>query len=441
MTKQFSVAKFGGTSVGNVSAIQKCIEIVNSNKNIKIIVVSAQAGVTNLLEKLIVSNVDSYKGLFLELYQIIDPIVEYVGNNEGLNIDVLFKELEVSCQKLYQSYPSDLSLHAQILSFGERVSAVLFNQALKKNGIRSSHIDARKIIKTDSNYTRAKPSLKDISDQTNLYMSDHEEVVVLEGFIGSNEKSETTVLGRGGSDYSAALIAEAVKADLLYIWTDVVGIHQVDPRLIPKSKVIRKINFDEAIELTNFGAKVLHPDTLWPVMRSGTKVFVGSTFFPERGGTYIENGPKDKKSIVRAITERKSQSLIKVKFSNNDVSSVVYRVFLVLKRYGVSPDIVNLTETSLSFVITQVGESIEQLIIKDLNLLDEIIIDIDIERNLSLTAIVGNNLDKLPKLLNKVIKASNISNIKLSGYGANGSSLYLLTDSKHVLERVYKALF
>ncbi|AJC48490.1 aspartate kinase [Allofrancisella guangzhouensis] len=440
MTKQFSVAKFGGTSVGSVLAIQKCIEIINNNKNIKIIVVSAQAGVTNLLEKLIISNVDSYKEFFIELHRIIDPIVEYVGNNEGLNIDVLFKELEVFCQRLYQQGCSlDLKLHAQILSFGERVSAALFNQALKKNGLRSSHIDARIIIKTDSNYIRAKPSLKDISDQINLCIPESEEVLVLEGFIGSNEMNETTVLGRGGSDYSAALIAEAVKADLLYIWTDVVGIHQVDPRLIPKSKVIRKINFDEAIELTNFGAKVLHPDTLWPVMRSSTKVFVGSTFFPERGGTYIENGPKDKKSIVRAITERKSQSLIKVKFSNNDVSSVVYRVFLVLKRYGVSPDIVNLTETSLSFVIPQIGESIEQLIIKDLNLLDGVIIDI--ERNLSLTAIVGNNLDKLPKLLNKVIKASNVSNIKLSGYGANGSSLYLLTDSRRVLERVYKALF
>ncbi|QIV93945.1 aspartate kinase [Allofrancisella frigidaquae] len=439
MTKRFSVAKFGGTSVGSVSAIQKCIEIINNNKNIKIIIVSAQAGVTNLLEKLIVSNVDSYKGLFLELYQIIDPIVEYVSNDERFNVDFLFKELEISCHKLYQGYPLDLKLHAQILSFGERVSAVLFNQALKKNGIRSSHIDARKIIKTDSDYTKAKPLLKDISDQTKLYMPDHEEVVVLEGFIGSNEKNETTVLGRGGSDYSAALIAEAVKADLLYIWTDVVGIHQVDPRLIPKSKVIRKINFDEAIELTNFGAKVLHPDTLWPVMRSGTKVFVGSTFSPERGGTYIDNEPKGKKSIVRAITERKSQSLIKVKFSNNDVSSIVYSVFLVLKKYSISPDIVNLTETSLSFVIPQIREPLEQLIIKDLNLLDEIIIEI--ERNLSLTAIVGNNLDKLPKLLNKVIKASNISNIKLSGYGANGSSLYFLTDSERVLERVYKALF
>jgi aspartate kinase len=190
--------------------------------------------------------------------------------------------------------------------------------------------------------------------------------------------------------------------------------------------------------LTNFGAKVLHPSTLWPVMRSNTKVFVGSTFSPHKGGTYIYDRPKNKKTKVRAITERKSQSLIKVKFANNETPNMAYSIFLILQKHGISTDIVNLTETSFSFIISQSEDFIEQLM-QDLNRLTGV--TLYIEQNLSLTAVVGNSLDKAPKLLNKILKSTNISNIKLSGYGANGSSLYMLTDGKKNVQKVYKALF
>ncbi|BCD91823.1 hypothetical protein fh0823_19620 [Francisella halioticida] len=246
-------------------------------------------------------------------------------------------------------------------------------------------------------------------------------------------------MGRGGSDYSAALVAEAIKAHMLYIWTDVTGIYQADPKLVPKSQIIERINFEEAIELASFGAKVLHPDTLFPVLRSNTKVFVGSTFCPEKGGTYIDNGKSDKRSMIKAITERGKQTLINVKSLNQNVAGLIDQVFLVLKKYDVKVDIVNLTKIIFSFVITQPDSVIEKLILKDLAQLKEV--EITLEHNLFLTTVVGNSLDKIPRLLSNILDRLGSLNVKLSGYGATGKSLYLLSDNDNFLEKVYKELF
>ncbi|WP_150467551.1 aspartate kinase [Francisella sp. SYW-9] len=438
MKKSISVAKFGGTSVGDVFAIQKCIDIVKNNKDIRIVVVSAQAGVTNLLDKLLVSNVTSYRELLLELHNIIDPIVDYVGNGVYGHINFLFNELDGLCKRLYQTRLQNLKLHAQILAFGERVSAYIFNQALKNKEIDSRYIDARSIIKTQGCYIKARPVLEDLASQAKKYLKNVNKILVMEGFIGSNYEDETTVLGRGGSDYSAALIAEAIKADMLYIWTDVTGIYQADPKLIPESQVIERISFSEAIELASFGAKVLHPDTLQPVLRSGTKVFVGSTFCPDKGGTYIDNDMFDNKSIIKAVTERAEQTLINIRSLNENMLSMANQVLFILKKYDVNAEVFNLTEVAFSFVFT--GSNVtEKLILKDLAQLKDV--DITSEHNLLLTTIIGNNLDKIPSLLNNLSESLGPLNIKLSGYGATGKSLYLLNNTYNSLEKVYKELF
>ncbi len=160
MKKQIGVAKFGGTSVATIVAIYKCVDIVKNNEDIKVVVVSAQAGVTNLLERLIKSDSHGYKEIFKDLHLIIDPIIESVLPAESSNIECLFSELEEFCQRLYISEELDLRLQSQILSFGERVSAYIFNQVLREQGINCEHIDARKIIKADGGYIEAKPLLE-----------------------------------------------------------------------------------------------------------------------------------------------------------------------------------------------------------------------------------------------------------------------------------------
>ena len=266
---------------------------LNTHSDIKIVVVSAQSGVTNLLEDLTTSNLENFKTIIAKIHEIINPITQYIDQEASVYFKTYLKELELICQNAYIN-PS-VKITDQILSFGERMSAYLFTQVLRKNAIPARYVDARKIIKTDSEFTEAKPLIEDIrlAAESHLCLKS-DEVIVLGGFIGSNENDETTTLGRGGSDYSAALIAEAIDSKLLYIWTDVAGIYQADPRLIPTSKVIKKLNFDEASELSSFGAKVLHPATLLPAIRKNIEVFIGSTFYPEKGGTWVSNLKKEK---------------------------------------------------------------------------------------------------------------------------------------------------
>ncbi|AEI35455.1 aspartate kinase [Francisella salina] len=439
MKNQIGVAKFGGTSVGTVASIYKCVDIVKNNQDIKVVVVSAQAGVTNLLEKLIKSDVYTYKKIFADLYCIVDPIVQSIMQTRNEKIASLFRELEKLCQELYLDNKSKFRLQSQILSFGERISAYIFDHALKQQGISSAHIDAREIIKADGSYIKARPLLKDIKSQAKKYFSDSRKLYVMGGFMGSNLDGETVVLGRGGSDYSAALVAEAVNADMLYIWTDVAGIHQADPRLIPKSQVIKQINFEEAIELIGFGAKVLHPDTLWPVMRSGTKVFVGSTFDPASGGTYITN---DNEGIVtkgvRAIAERRGQSLIKVNLVSLDLSDIVYKVLAVLRKYDITPDVINLTDVELILVIDDTNNITYQSINNEL--IDLCEDEFEFEKNLSLTALVGDKLDTIPQFFNELLNGLGDLDVKYSGYSSRGKSWCLIT-ADDAFEKVYKALF
>lgn len=438
MKKQFSVAKFGGTSVGSINAINKCLDIIKNNLSIKVIVVSAQAKVTNLLEQLIVSTPNAYRLIISDIYKIISPIANSLSAEELNHINYLFKELEILCQKKHIN--DSVKINDQILSFGEYISAYLVTQIFKNNNINCQYIDAKKIIKTNSEFTHAKPQIEEIrlAVEKNLPLCS-DTIYILGGFIGSNENNETTTLGRGGSDYSAALIAEAINAKQLYIWTDVAGIYQADPKLIPTSKVIKKLNFDEAIELSNFGAKVLHPDTLWPTMRANIKVFIGSTFHPEKGGTWISDFKKEKHPIIRAITERKEQALIIIKFFNPTRANITYNVLDILRKNNINADLINMTETTISFTTSKNIESLKKNILNDLSHLRNI--SLTIEKNLSLTAIIGNNLNTMPKISDRIFKTINRSNIKLSRYGASGSSLYLLTENKSTLQKMYKTLF
>ncbi|AXA33772.1 aspartate kinase [Francisella adeliensis] len=436
MKKQKNVAKFGGSSVANISAINKCMHILNTHSDIKIVVVSAQSGVTNLLEDLTTSNLKNYETIIAKIHEIISPIAQYIDQEAFIYFKTSIKELELICQNTYIN-PS-VKIKDQILSFGERISAYLFTQILRKNAIPARYVDARKIIKTNSDFTKAKPSIENIrlAAENDLYL-ESDEIIILGGFIGSNESNETTTLGRGGSDYSAALIAEAIGSKLLYIWTDVAGVYQADPRLIPTSKVIKKLNFAEASELSSFGAKVLHPATLQPAIRKNIEVFIGSTFYPEKGGTWVSNIKKEKKSIIRAITERKEQILITIK--NLDLSKTP-DIYTIFEKYHININLVNVTDTIVSFTINQNIEHLEKKLINDLNyLLDNC--EISIEKNLSLTAIIGNNLNKIPKLPNKIANIIDQSNIKLSNYTPNGNSLYLVTNNKNILEKIYKTLF
>jgi len=233
------------------------------------------------------------------------------------------------------------------------LSSYLFTQVLRGQGLDAVRFDVRKVLKTDSQFAKATPNIAATAAAAQKYLVPllAEQVVVTQGFIGSDEHNQTTTLGRGGSDYSAALLAEAINAKSVHIWTDVVGIFSTDPRLCVKATPIARLSFDEAAEMATFGAKVLHPATILPASRSHISVFVGSSREPQLGGTWIEK-EKSEQPGIRAVTQRKNQILLTVKSPEMLLASgFLARVFTILSEFNISVDLVTTSEISVAITL------------------------------------------------------------------------------------------
>ena len=267
---------------------------------------------------------------------------------------------------------------------------MLFAEALRQEGVRTHLLDARQVIRTDDVHGNADPDIKVIQKLCRSELDtllDQGFVIVTQGFIGSTESGATTTLGKGGSDYTAALLAEALQAQQVYIWTDVCGIFSCDPRIIEQCHLIAEISFVEAAELATFGARILHPATLWPAIRCNIPVFIGSTFAPNKGGTWIrdrvQNSPK-----VRALAVRRNQTLVTVRsFRMFQTRGVLAELFDILSRHAISVDLVTTSEVSVALTLDN-PERLSAEVIRELSAIAEI----EIENELALIAVVGNDL-------------------------------------------------
>ena len=259
-----------------------------------------------------------------------------------------------------------------------------------------------------------------------------------QGFIGSDSHGQTTTLGRGGSDYSAALFAEALGAHELEIWTDVPGVLTMDPRVVPTARIIPEISFSEAAEMANFGAKVLHPATLWPAVRASIPVFVGSTFQPEKGGTRILPTRSGTAPLIRAIAVRNKQTLITVSSLRMlNTHGFLAKMFEILARHQMSVDLVTTSEVSVALTVdeTSLG-SAGKRVHENTAMLDELrtIADVKIEEDLSLIAIIGNSLNQSAGVAAKVFQSISEFNIRLVCHGASEHNVCLLVSSKEANE-------
>ena len=452
MLDQLIVAKFGGTSIANVDAVKHCINIIEKSSQTKIVVVSAQSGITNLLVKLVTeSNTrDFIDDIFAKIKNILTPILDFVQHPATSNkIKEILDDLYLLAKMSLRLKTPQLS--DEILSFGELISATLITQALIKFGLPAIHLDAKSIITTDSHFGQAKVMPEKIQINTQRYLLPliKENIVVLEGFVGSDIHKQTTTLGRGGSDYSAALIAEAMKAKALHIWTDVPGIYQVDPRIIPEAVSIEQMTFNEAAELATFGAKVLHPSTLWPAIRSDINIFIGSTFSHQKLGTWITKNKESNAPTIRAIAERKNQILLTIKsFDMIHAQGFLAKVFYILAQHKVSVDLVTTSEISIALTLDHIGsQSIGNTLLTPslLNELNEIgNVEIKIDKNLSLIAIVGNNIHQTKSISSKVFSELEDHNIRLFSHGASGHNMCLLvsqSESPEIIQKIYNKFF
>ncbi len=425
--------------MADFAAMNRCAAIVAKDPDKKIIVVSATSGTTNLLTSLSqLKDSEDKKPLLNQIRDKHNAILKKLGNAKEVKteVEILIDELEQSISKktLNQQEVDEL------LSIGERLSSRLFVQILNNSGVNAVWQDARKIIKTDDTYGNAEPDIKLIEEKCNSELSRKikNHVVVTQGFIGSDSKGKTTTLGRGGSDFSAALIAEGVHADVLEIWTDVTAIYTTDPRIVPEARPITEISFDEAAELSVFGAKVLHPATLKPAIRKNIKVYVGSSMNPDTPGTWIVK-KTDNKPVIRAISVRRNQTLLTVhSLDMLHRHGYLALLFQVLAKYKISVDLVTTSEVNVSLTldtdISAPGKNLPgDFVIKELKEFS----DVTIERDLSLIALVGNNLHATSGLSGPVFSELKNYNIRLICYGASEHNLCFLVGEKYASEIVH----
>jgi aspartate kinase len=268
-----SVIKFGGTSLADFAGMSRCADIVKKTPSAKVIVVSAIANTTRLLLKSI-SEPDVIDEIKDRHYKILNSFHDPSAIKDKL--DMLLENTR------FPAFAgNDSEQLAELLALGEQMSSLLFTELLNEQGISVVNFDVRKVIKTNSNSMLAEPNIKEIKKNCAKYLLPLDQVVT-QGFIGSDANGLTTTLGMESSDYSAALLAEALEADHFAIWTDVPGILTTDPKITTKARPIPELSFAEAAELTKFGAKVLHPATLEPAIRNNIKFCVGFSQNPEQ---------------------------------------------------------------------------------------------------------------------------------------------------------------
>ena len=318
------VLKFGGTSVGTAKSISSVINIVKGNSEKQIVVVSAFSGVTNeLLDGIdkIIKKEKTFKKVSKDIVnrhlEVINELIE-----DTVVKNRIFKYLLSELEKLEQLYKG-LALiqeltpkaEAKIVSFGELVSSFIIGETMKIKGLNVDRIDTRKLIVANQNYFNAAVDFKKTNENIIGAIKNTEaDIVIVPGFVAANEKGETVVLGRGGSDYTAAIFASALEATVLEIWTDVSGMYTANPKMVKQAKAIDEISYQEAMELSHFGAKVIYPPTIHPVINK-IPILIKNTFSPEDKGTLISNSAAKKINPVKGISHIEDITLITLKGS------------------------------------------------------------------------------------------------------------------------------
>lgn len=442
----FNVAKFGGTSVANFEAMSRCATIIENNPNTRLVVSSACSGVTNLLVELAngVQDQTHRTELLQNLANIHDAILTQLEDSTKTAAEVYGILDTVTSLAEAASIQASAKLTDHLVACGELMSTHILTQLMCERGIQAVRFDIRDVLRTDDNFGRAEPNIEAISTlaQDKLVPLCQQSVVVTQGFIGSDEAGNTTTLGRGGSDYSAALIAESVKAAGLEIWTDVPGIYTTDPRIAPKASPIPEISFSEASEMANFGAKILHPSTLVPALRHDIPVFVGSSKEPEKGGTWIRH-QVESSPLFRALALRCNQTMVTLRSANMfHAYGFLAKVFEILAKHKISVDLITTSEISVSLTLDQTDTSggapqLPQAVREEL----EELCKVEVERDLCLVALIGNNMSESKGYAKQVFGTLEDFNLRMICYGASPHNLcFLLHESvsKQAIQKPYR---
>ena len=436
-----TVAKFGGTSLADAQAIRRSTEVSYRQQGLGIIVVSATKETTDHITHLAQAAQGETWSSAEKIFQTIESrhlqMAEELAVNDQtrLQIQQLLGEAQELARGIYYLKDCSPSVLDSLLSIGERLSSRLVAAVAREFFERPVEwLDVREVLKTDDQFGRAWPILPEIARLCSAKLQDklcRGTVFVTQGFIGCSQGGQTTTLGRGGSDYSAALLAEAVGADELQIWTDVNGVATTDPRICPSAHTLSELSFVEAAELATFGAKVLHPSTVWPAMRKNIPIFVGTSFDSQQPGTWIRKTTSTSPAI-RAIALREQQSILTITTPHMvSAHGFLSHIFQVFTRHKISVDLVSTSEVSVSVTA-------DESTLDNRQLLDELseIGTIVTENGQGLVSLIGSHINQTPGLAGQILGAISHINIRLLCSGASAHNFCLLMDSQKAREVV-----
>ncbi|AOV98264.1 lysine-sensitive aspartokinase 3 [Edwardsiella hoshinae] len=447
--QQTIIAKFGGTSVANADAMLRCADIILSNPAVRVVVLSAAAGVTNQLIALAEGrDAAERQRLIDEIARIHLEILSALPGSAVVRSEIASMLDNIAMLAEAASLATSAALTDELVSHGELMSTLLFSELLRTRGVAAEWFDIRKIMRTDDHFGKAEPDQEQLQALAQQYLAPRlaASLIITQGFIGSESKGRTTTLGRGGSDYTAALLGEALNASRVDIWTDVPGIYTTDPRIVPAARRIDEIAFSEAAEMATFGAKVLHPATLLPAVRSDIPVFVGSSRDPGAGGTLVCN-KSEQPPLFRALALRRQQTLLTLHSLNMlHARGFLAEVFGILARHQLSVDLITTSEVSIALTLDTAGSCTGGASLLTSALLTELssLCRVEVEEGLALVALIGNQLSNACGVGRQVFGVMEPFNIRMICYGASSHNLCFLVPGEtadSVVQTLHANLF
>ena len=455
------ILKFGGSSIADLERIKNVLSIVkNASLDDRIAVVfSAFGGVTEDLLKcahLAKENDMEYKALLLSLekrhLQLVKQLIPVRKQSSVLTyVKVRFNELEDLYHGIFLIKEFSARTSDYVVSFGERISTYIMTEGMRENEMDTHYVDARELIRTNDRFGNARVIFPTTNQLIYDYYSKHQGVLVITGFVASTEKGETTTLGRSGSDYTAAIFAAALKADSLEIWTDVTGVMTADPRLVYSAITIPQLSYNEAMELSHFGAKVVFPATMQPAMKRKVPIYIKNTFKPEEEGTLICEKPENSK-LIKGISSLSHISLLNVQGSGLvEVIGVSSRVFGALAKADVNVVLISQasSEHSICIAIKSENASVAQEVLENefhYEILAGEMDKVQIMPNMAVIAVVGENMKHHPGASGRLFQALGRNNINVSAVAQGSSELNISavikqSDLQKGLNALHEAFF
>lgn len=446
------VMKFGGTSVQDAKAIERAASIVQGRlADRPVVVVSAMAKVTDSLLAMGKAAGNGDRKTALKMSRALrERHYETAGELLGTalftefhgDLGADFEDLDELLRGIGAVGEITPRTYDYVASFGEVLSSKIVAAAFIARGLPGAHVDSRQCLLTDSSYTRAVPQFEETNERLRKKVRplvDSGKVAVMGGFIGSNRAGITTTIGRGGSDFSAAIFGAALNAERIEIWTDVDGMMTTDPRLCPDARRIKVISFDEAAELAYFGAKVLHPATVLPAIQQNIPVYVLNSLNPTCEGTKVTARAPQCANIFKAIALKKKITLVEVAAPRRLlVRGYLKSIFEAFDKHEVAVDVVSTSEVSVS-VTAETNEAIPALA-ADLAKLA----DVKYEGRKAIVCLVGENLRNTPGIAAKVFSILENVKIRMISQGASEINLTFVIeedDAADVVRRLHQAFF